>query len=87
VTDQRFAAGQDTAQQVVTALLNEDRDLAGDLAEAFPDPLALALVLADLTAYIHHAWAAAAGIDRTEAWQFILGQVEHWRVTNGRTSE
>lgn len=81
-----FAPGQDTAQQIVTALLNGDRDTADDLAEQFPDPLTLALVLADLTAYVHHVWCEAAGLDRHEAWQFIMGQVEQWRADTGRTT-
>lgn len=71
---------RDAAQQMVTALLHGDRSLASDIAQEAFDPLTLALVLADFGAYIHDRWSQALGLDRSEAWQTLMADIEEWRV-------
>lgn len=75
----------DAAQQMVTACLHGDRSLTVDIAESYPDPLLLALVLADLTAYTHTRWCRALGSPemRAEGWQALMADVEEWRAGQG----
>jgi hypothetical protein len=80
VTALSIDTARDAAQQVVTALIHRDGGLAGELAKAFPDPLILALVLADLTAHVHHRWSAAIGADPAEGWQMLMADIEEWRT-------
>jgi hypothetical protein len=75
---------RDTAQQVVSSLIYGNRHEAVDIAAGYRDPLVLALVLADLTAYVHYRWSRATGLDgdgRAEAWVSLLADIEEWRLT------
>lgn len=78
-------SARDAAQQMVTACLHDDRSLASDIAQGYPDPLILALVLADLTAYTHDRWCRALGTPemRAEGWQALMADVEEWRTQGG----
>lgn len=81
-----ISRAKDTAQAVVTALLSGDRELAGSLAENYMHPLALALVLADLTASVHTAWSTAVGQDQPatlESWRMFLLDITVWREEHG----
>ncbi len=70
---------RDTCQQAVTALLNGDRDTAGDiLVEG--DCTLLAFVCADLVAHVHSRWAGATDIDSLEAWRELMLDIEEWRT-------
>jgi hypothetical protein len=73
---------RDAAQQMVTACLHGDRDTAASIAQDYPEPLILALVLADLTAYTHTRWCQALGTPemRAEGWQALMADVEEWRA-------
>lgn len=76
-------AARDVAQQVVTCLIHGDRDRGVDLAVEFEDPLVLALVLADLVAYVHYRWSRAVDFDddqREGAWADLLVDIEEWRL-------
>lgn len=77
-------AARDTAQQVVTLLLHSEREEAFEIAQDFDDHLVLALVLADLVAYVHHRWARALDMDKEAqagAWHSLMVDVEEWRLT------
>lgn len=85
--DALISAARDTAQQMVTACLHGDRDMAADLAIEAAHPEVLALVLADLTAYTHWRWMRALGgnSDRTaEGWQALMADIEEWRAETGK---
>ena len=74
---------RDMAQQLVSAVLAGDRDLAVTLVADHPHPRVLALVLADLCAHVHHSRAEAVDFPedrRIEAWQWLLLDVESWRA-------
>ena len=72
---------RDTAQQMVTCLLAGDRPQAVTILDSSSVPHeVMALVMADLVAYTHHRWARSLGIDRAEAWQELMLDVEAWRV-------
>jgi hypothetical protein len=82
-TPDGFDGARDTAQQMVTALLAGDRDLCADIAEEYPMPLVLALVLADLCAFVHVNWTEGTGTgaeNRLEEWQALMQGIEEWRV-------
>jgi hypothetical protein len=84
--DQAIDGARDAAQQVVTALVYNDRALAAKIAEGYPDPLILALVLADLTAHVHHLWADTVGAPPVDGWQTIMVGIEDWRTGRGATT-
>ena len=74
---------RDAAQQMVTACLHSDRGTASQIAQDYPDPLVLALVLADLVAHVHHRWSTVVGMgtgDRNAAWAELMADVEEWRA-------
>lgn len=82
----QWDGARDTAQQAVTACVNGDRDTAADLLAGHPDPLSLALVLADLCAFTNHQWAEYAGEHPAAGWRSILHGLEAWRVLGRSTS-
>lgn len=85
-SEERWDAGRDTAQQILTALVNGDRSTAGDLAAEWEDtypPIILSMVLADLCAYVHIRWATAVGMSSVESWTELMTDVEGWRATAG----
>lgn len=77
-----LSGAKDVAQQVVTLLLNDERDAAAKLALEYPQPTALALVLGDLVACVHSSWAGITGTDRDETWRLMLLRIEAWRLTH-----
>lgn len=86
VVAETIDAARDAAQQMVTACLADHRIIAADIAESYPDPLILALVLADLVAYTHTRWTRAIGGDdevRIESWRELMLDVEEWRAGQG----
>lgn len=78
-----FESAKDSAQQMMTALLAGDRDLAGDIAEEFPaeHQIALSLVLADLCAAVHKTWCTTFCDDTVvlDTWQAMMMDIEVWR--------
>jgi hypothetical protein len=68
----------DVAQAMVTAILHGDRHTAVELAASAENDLLLALVLADLAAYVHVSWAQVLGCDadaRNRGWTAIMADV------------
>jgi hypothetical protein len=77
---------RDAAQQIVTAFLHGDRERGVDIAVEFPSEIVLALMLADLVAYVHHTWSVELGVNRSEAWVRLLADLEAWRANGGGTA-
>jgi len=78
-----FDEARDCTQQAVTAVLHRDRSTSGDLVAAFPDHLALSLVLVDFAAYVHRRWCDAVGMDddkRMASWTELMTDTEEWRM-------
>lgn len=80
-----FDDARDAAQQLTTACMHRDRDLAGQIFLEVPDHVALALplVLADLVCHVHHRWASALGMtpdEARQAWVELLADIEDWRT-------
>lgn len=87
MSDATIDTAMDAAQQMVTACLADHRIIASDIAEAYPEPLILALVLADLVAYTHTRWTRAIGGNdevRIDSWRELMLDVEEWRAKGGR---
>lgn len=74
-----FDDARDAAQAAVTAVLGGDRELAFDIVTEFEDPLQLALVLVDFTAFVHNSWARSTTVPREQAWQWLMTDVAEWR--------
>lgn len=88
--DLTIDTARDAAQQVVTACIHGDRSSAVDIAQEYPDQLVLALVLADLVAFVHHKWGRAVGFDQAqirEGWAELMADVEGWRAEEGDNGE
>lgn len=76
------------AQQVVTACLHGDRHTALNVAKDYPNPLVLALVLADLVAFTHSQWAVhvldMTIEERNTAWEKLMLDVAEWSEARGQ---
>lgn len=75
---------RDTAQQVVTLFLNDQRHEAVDLVDEFPCQMLLSIALADMVAYVHDRWSKACDMDleqRAGAWQSLMADIAEWRLT------
>lgn len=87
MTDRGKAISQsrDAAQQIVTALLGGDQNLAKDIIIDFDHMHLLAMVLADLTAGVHMAWCrTTVGEQYVElAWQNLLLDIAEYREEIG----
>lgn len=66
------------AQQIVTLLLSGDRARVGEIVTQHKEPRLLALLLADLCAYVQHAHARIAW-DGSDSWHRLLVQAEAFR--------
>lgn len=72
---------KDTAQAMVTCLLNGDRDTPAVMAQEHIAPEVLALVLADLVASVHTAWCGTImGQEKVkDGWRIFLLDIAKWR--------
>ena len=73
-------AARDAAQQMVSSVLLGDTDTAGDIAGESTDPETLALILSELTAYVHHRWSCALGVDQHQVWAELMVDIEARRA-------
>ena len=78
-------AARDAAQQMVSSVLLGDTDTAGDIAGESAHPRTLALILAELTAYVHNRWSCATGVDQRQVWAELMVDVETWRARRRET--
>jgi hypothetical protein len=80
LTGPRWDAARDAAQQAVTAAIHGDRDLASRIVTGFEgEPLALALTLVDLVAFVNYQWADSVGVNPAAGWQVLMAGVEATR--------
>ena len=81
-----FTSARDCAQSAVTAILNDNRDLAAQLVNDFTGhDVALAVTALDLCARTHQAWARALCMDADsarESWAQLMLDLELARTDN-----
>lgn len=80
-TRERVDRCRDVAQQVVTALMFNERELAGRLIAEFDQVDWLAYTLADVVRCVHQSWATACYADPEDTWQQLVLNLAEQRST------
>lgn len=72
---------RDVAQEVITALLFDERELAGQLIAGYDRPDWLAYTLADIVRCVHNSWSEAYGMNPHDTWQQLALDLAKQRLT------